>query len=91
MLVYSHALRELSNARISNSKLLIDNNTLYIRLIVRRNVEVSEHRDKLAIDINEDNVACLLVDYDMGRAVLFTVNHNISRLRENYRRIGRSI
>ncbi|MEM4559095.1 MAG: hypothetical protein QXD80_02205 [Acidilobaceae archaeon] len=91
MLVYSHALREFSNARISNSKLLIDKNTLYIRLIVRRNVEVSEHRDKLAIDINEDNVACLLVDYDKGRAVLFTVNHNISRLRENYRRIGRSI
>ncbi|MEM2261656.1 MAG: zinc ribbon domain-containing protein, partial [Ignisphaera sp.] len=54
-------------------------------------VEVFVHRNKLVIDINEDNVTCLLVDYEKGRAVLFTINYNVSRLRMNYRRIRRSI
>ncbi|MEM1938363.1 MAG: hypothetical protein QXI24_00965 [Acidilobaceae archaeon] len=64
MLVYTHALREFSNAKISNSKLLIDKDTLYLLLTVRRSVEVSKHRNKLVIDINEDNIAFLLIDYD---------------------------
>ncbi|MEM4914073.1 MAG: hypothetical protein QW579_07730, partial [Desulfurococcaceae archaeon] len=91
MLVYNHALRELSNGKVSNSKIIVDRDALYLLLTIRRNVEVSEHRNKLVIDINEDNVACLLVDYEKSRAVLFTISYNISRLRENYRRIRRSI
>ena len=91
MLVYDHVLRELSGAKISNSKIVVDRDALYLLLSVKRVVEVFEHRNKLVIDINEDNVACLLVDYGRGRAVLFTINYNISRLRENYRRIRRSI
>ncbi|MEM4429288.1 MAG: hypothetical protein QXJ33_05565, partial [Acidilobaceae archaeon] len=73
MLVYSHAVREFSNARIFNSKLLIDKNTLYILLAVRRSVEVSKHKNKLVIDINEDNIAFLLIDYDRCIAVFFTL------------------
>ncbi|MEM0050090.1 MAG: transposase [Candidatus Bathyarchaeia archaeon] len=91
MLVYDHALRELSDAKVSNSKIIIDRDALYLLLTIRKNVEVFEHRNKLVIDINEDNVACLLVDYERGRAILFTINYNISRLRMNYRRIRRSI
>ncbi|MEM4559517.1 MAG: hypothetical protein QW208_06215 [Acidilobaceae archaeon] len=84
-------MRKLGNARISNSKLLIDKNTLYILLAVRRSVEVSKHKNKLVIDINGDNIACLLIDYDRCIAVFFTLNNNISRLRVNYRRIRRYI
>jgi len=91
MLVYDHALRELSNGKVSNSKIIVDRDALYLLLTIRRNVEVFEHRNKLVIDINEDNVACLLVDYEKRRAVLFTVSYEISRLRLNYRRIRRSI
>ncbi|MEM4054582.1 MAG: transposase [Desulfurococcaceae archaeon] len=91
MLVYDHALRELSNAKVSNSKIIVDRDALYILLTIRKNVEVFEHRNKLVIDINEDNMACLLVDYEKGRAVLFTINYDVSRLRLNYRRIRRSI
>ncbi|MEM0366415.1 MAG: hypothetical protein QXJ70_05100 [Acidilobaceae archaeon] len=91
MLIYNHVLRKLGNARISNSKLLIDKNTLYILLAVRRSVEVSKHKNKLVIDINGDNIACLLIDYDRCIAVFFTLNNNISRLRVNYRRIRRYI
>ncbi|MEM4913633.1 MAG: transposase [Desulfurococcaceae archaeon] len=91
MLVYNHALRELSNGKVSNSKIIVDRDALYLLLTIRRNVEVFEHRNKLVIDINEDNVACLLVDYEKSRAVLFTISYDVSRLRENYRRIRRSI
>ncbi|MEM0458986.1 MAG: transposase, partial [Thermofilaceae archaeon] len=91
MLVYDHALRELNNAKVSNSKIIVDRDALYLLLTIRRNVEVFEHRNKLVIDINEDNVACLLVDYEKSRAVLFTISYDVSRLRENYRRIRRSI
>ncbi|MEM4452647.1 MAG: transposase, partial [Thermosphaera sp.] len=91
MLVYDHALRELSNGKVSNSKIIVDRDALYLLLTIRKNVEVSEHRNKLVIDINEDNVACLLVDYEKSRAVLFTISYDVSRLRENYRRIRRSI
>ncbi|MEM4482127.1 MAG: transposase, partial [Desulfurococcaceae archaeon] len=91
MLVYDHALRELSNAKVSNSKIIVDRDALYLLLTIRKNVEVFEHRNKLVIDINEDSVACLLVDYEKSRAVLFTISYKISRLRMNYRRIRRSI
>jgi len=91
MLVYDHALRELSNGKVSNSKIIVDRDALYLLLTIRRNVEVFEHRNKLVIDINEDNVACLLVDYERGRAIFFMISYNISRLRLNYRRIRRSI
>ncbi len=91
MLVYDHALRELSNGKVSNSKIIVDRDALYLLLTIRKNVEVFGHRNKLVIDINEDNVACLLVDYEKGRAVLFTTSYNLSRLRMNYRRIRRSI
>ncbi|MEM4959849.1 MAG: transposase [Nanopusillaceae archaeon] len=91
MLVYDHALRELSNGKVSNSKIIVDRDALYLLLTIRKNVEVFEHRNKLVIDINEDNMACLLVDYEKGRAMFFTISYNIRRLRENYRRIRRSI
>ncbi|MEM1696709.1 MAG: transposase [Desulfurococcaceae archaeon] len=91
MLVHDHALRELSNGKVSNSKIIVDRDALYLLLTIRKNVEVFGHRNKLVIDINEDNVACLLVDYEKGRAVLFTTSYNLSRLRMNYRRIRRSI
>ncbi|MEM1838902.1 MAG: transposase [Candidatus Bathyarchaeia archaeon] len=91
MLIYTHALKEISCAMVSNSRLVVDGSALYLLLTVRKDVEVSEHRNKLVVDINEDNVACLLIDYDGSRAVLFTINYNISRLRENYRRMRRSI
>ncbi|MEM4942769.1 MAG: zinc ribbon domain-containing protein, partial [Ignisphaera sp.] len=91
MLVYDHVLRELNNAKVSNSKIIVDRDALYLLLTIRRNVEVFEHRNKLVIDINEDNVACLLVDYERGRAIFFTISYDVSRLRENYRRIRRSI
>ncbi|MEM2173359.1 MAG: hypothetical protein QXS66_09025 [Thermoproteota archaeon] len=90
MLIYTHALKEISCAMVSNSRLVVDRGALYL-LTVRKDVEVSERRNKLVVDINEDNVACLLIDYDGSRAVLFTINYSISRLRENYRRIRRSI
>ncbi|MEM1938543.1 MAG: transposase [Acidilobaceae archaeon] len=91
MLVYDHALRELNGAKVSNSKIIVDRDALYLLLSVRRDVEVFEHRNKLVIDINEDNVACLLVDYEKSRAIFFTISYKIRRLRENYRRIRRSI
>jgi len=91
MLVYDHVLRELSNAKVSNSKIIVDRDVLYLLLTIRKNVEVFVHRNKLVIDINEDNIACLLVDYERSRAVLFTISCNVSRLRMNYRRIRRSI
>jgi len=85
MLVYDHVLRELNGAKISNSKIVVDGDALYLLLTVKKIVEVFEHRNKLVIDINEDNVACLLVDYEKGRATFFTISYNIRRLRENYR------
>ncbi|MEM4923231.1 MAG: transposase [Ignisphaera sp.] len=91
MLVYDHVLRELSNGKVSNSKIIVDRDALYLLLTIRKNVEVFEHRNKLVIDINEDNVACLLVDYEKSKAIFFTISYNIRRLRENYRRIRRSI
>ena len=36
-------------------------------LTVRKSVEVREHRNRLVIDVNEDSVGCLLVDYDGGK------------------------
>jgi len=40
-------------------------------LTIRKNVEVSEHTNKLIVDINEDSVDCLLVNYDKDEAYSF--------------------
>ena len=88
---YEHARRELENAKLGNSKLLVGNNGVFLLLTVRRDVDVVEHRNKLVIDINEDTVDCLLVDYDSGRATLFSIKHDIRKIRTNYRRIRKSI
>ena len=88
---YGYAKRELKGAKLSNSKLLIDLNKLYLLLTIRKDVEVDEHRNKLIIDINEDSVDCLLVNYDKNEAILFSIRHGIRRIRTNYRRIRKSI
>jgi len=43
------------------------------------------------MDINEDSVDCLLVNYDGDEAVLFSVRHDIRKIRVNYRRIRKNI
>lgn len=88
---YSYARKELDGAKLGNSKILVNENDIYLHLAIRKNIEVAEHKNKLFIDINEDSVDCLLVDYDKNRAVLFSIKHDIRRLRTNYRRIRRSI
>jgi len=88
---YDYARKELKGAKLGNSRLLVDNNGIYLLLTIRKNVEVSEHRNKLIVDINEDSVDCLLVNYDKNEAVMFTIRHDIKRIRTNYRRIRKSI
>ena len=88
---YEYAQRELEGAKLGNSKLLVDNSGVFLLLTVRRDVEVVEHRNKLIVDINEDSVDCLLVDYDKNKAVLFSIRHDIRKIRTNYRRIRKSI
>ncbi len=88
---YSYARRELEGAKLGNSKILIDRNGVYLLLTIRKNVEVIKHSNKLFIDINEDSIDCLLVNYDRNEAVLFSIRHDIRRIRTNYRRIRKSI
>jgi len=88
---YEYARREFDGAKLGNSKLLIDGSSIYLLLILHRNVEVEEHKNKLFMDINEDSVDCLLVDYDRNRAVLFSIKHDSRKIRTNYRRIRKSI
>ncbi len=88
---YDYARKELEGARLGNSRLLIDSKSIYLLLTIRRNVEVNEHRNKLFIDINEDSVDCLLVNYDRNEAVLFSIRHDIRKIRTNYKRIRKSI
>jgi len=88
---HEYARREFEGTKLGNSKLLIDGSNIYLLLTLRRNVEVEEHRNKLFIDINEDSVDCLLVDYDRNRAVLFSIKHDSRGIRANYRRIRKSI
>ncbi|RLE97997.1 MAG: hypothetical protein DRJ57_03985 [Thermoprotei archaeon] len=91
VLEYEYAMREIEGAKLCNSKLLVDGEEVFLLLTVRRSVEVREHRNKLIIDVNEDTIDCLLVDYDGGRAVLFSIKHNAGRVRANYRRIRKGI
>ncbi len=88
---YEYARRELKGVKLGNSKILVDENGIYLLLTIRKSVEVREHRNKLFIDINEDSVDCLLVDYDSGKATLFSINHDVRKIRTNYRRIRKSI
>jgi len=88
---YEYARREFDGAKLGNSKLLIDGSSIYLLLVLHRNVEVEEHKNKLFMDINEDSVDCLLVDYDRNRAVLFSIKHDSRKIRTNYRRIRKSI
>jgi len=90
-LEYEYARRELESCRLGNSKILVDGDSIFLLLTVRKRVRVREHRNRLIIDVNEDSVDCLLVDYDRGRAVLFSVRHDIRRIRANYRRIRKSV
>ncbi len=86
-----HARRGIEGAKLGSSRLLVDYNCVFLLLTVRRDVGVVERRSKLVIDVNEDSVDCLLVDYDSGRATLFSIKHGIRRIRTNYRRIRKSI
>ncbi len=88
---YEHARRELMGAKMGNSKILVDGDDIYLLLTIRKSVEVREHRNKLFIDINEDSVDCLLVDYNCRKATLFSISHDIRRMRANYRGIRKSI
>ena len=88
---YEHARRELEDAKLGNSKILVGDNGVFLLLTVRKGVEVAEHRNKLIVDINEDSVDCLLVDCDRNEAVLFSIKHDIRKLRTNYRRIRMKI
>jgi len=60
---------------------------IFLLLTVRRDVGVVEHRNKLIVDINEDSVDCLLIDYDKSKSVLFSMRHDIRKIRTSYRRI----
>ena len=88
---YDYARREISSAKLGNSKVLVDGDIIFLLLTIRGNVEVREHKNKLFIDINEDSIDCLLVNYDKNKAVLFSVRHDIRKIRINYRRIRKSI
>ena len=88
---YNYARRELEGAKLGNSKILADGEHIYLLLTIRRNVEVNEHKNKLFIDINEDSIDCLLINYDGSEAVLFSIRHDIRRIRANYRRIRKSV
>ena len=88
---YDNARREINSAKLGNSRILVDGNEAYLLLTIRRSAEVSEHRNKLFIDINEDSIDCLLVNYDRNEAILFSIRHDIRRIRTNYRRIRKSI
>jgi len=88
---YGYARRELEGARLGNSKILVEEDKVYLLLTIRRNVEVYEHRNKLIIDINEDSIDCLLVNHDRNEATLFSIRHDIRRIRTNYRRIRKGI
>lgn len=91
MMEYGYARREIEGAKLGNSRILVDGVSIYLLLTIRRDVEVNEHRNKLIVDINEDSVDCLLVNYDRNEAILFSVRHDIKRIRTNYRRIRKSI
>jgi len=88
---YDNARREINSAKLGNSRILVDGNEAYLLLTIRRSAEVSEHRNKLFIDINEDSIDCLPVNYDRNEAILFSIRHDIRRIRTNYRRIRKSI
>ena len=88
---YSYARRELDGTRLGNSKILVDGGEIYLLLTIRKNAEVNEHKNKLIIDINEDSIDCLLINYDRNETVLFSIRHDIRRIRTNYRRIRKSI
>ncbi|RLE86455.1 MAG: hypothetical protein DRN04_19480 [Thermoprotei archaeon] len=88
---YGYARRELEGAKLGNSRILVDGNHIYLLLTIRKNVEINKHRNKLVIDINEDSIDCLLVNYDRNEAVLFPIKHDIRSIRTNYRRIRKSI
>ncbi len=88
---YEYASRELKGTKLGNSKVLVDGDSIFLLLTIRRNVEVREHRNKLIVDINEDSIDYLLVNYDIGEATLFSIRHDIRKIRTNYRRIRKSI
>jgi len=88
---YEYASRELKGTKLGNSKVLVDGDSIFLLLTIRRNVEVREHRNKLIVDINEDSIDCLLVNYEIGEATLFSIRHDIRKIRTNYRRIRKSI
>jgi len=88
---YEYAINELQDADIGNSKIFIDGDEIYLLLTLRKKVTIEEHKNKLFVDVNEDSIDCLLVDYSENRAFLFTIRHEIRRIRMNYRRIRKSI
>ncbi|RLE86874.1 MAG: hypothetical protein DRN04_18930, partial [Thermoprotei archaeon] len=88
---YGYARRELEGVKLGNSKILVDGDCIYLLLTIRKNVEVNEHRNKLIIDINEDSIDCLLINYNRNEATLFSIRHDIRRIRTNYRRIRKSV
>jgi len=91
MLMYNYALNQLWGARIGNSKLLFDGGEIYLLLTIVKDVETKLARNKFYIDVNEDSVAALLIDFDRGFATLFSIRYNVSRIRISYRNIRRGI
>ncbi|RLI16976.1 hypothetical protein DRO49_04275 [Candidatus Bathyarchaeota archaeon] len=87
---YEYAVEELHSASIKNSKVVVGDSILLL-LTIRKQKEVGNHENKIFIDLNEDTVDCLFVDYGKKRAVLFTIKHDIRRIRMNYRRINKRI
>ncbi len=88
---YDYARRELMKTKLGNSKILVDGDVIFLLLTIRGNVEVREHRNKLIVDIKEDSIDCLLVNYDKWKALLFSIRHDIRKIRTNYRRIRKSV
>ena len=88
---YKYAIKELQHADIGNSKIFINGDEIYLLLTLRKKVTIEEHRNKPFVDINEDSVDCLLVNYEEEKAYLFSMEHDIRKIRMNYRRIRKSI
>lgn len=72
---------------IKNSKIVLRQGEVYLHLSVRGRFETEEHGNKLALDINESLVDCLL--YLNGRAVFFRIKHDLKELRLKYRDLRR--
>ena len=91
VMMYRYALEQLRGARVGNSKLLVDEDELFLLLTITKEIETRDAKNRIYIDTNEDNVSVLLVNYDEVTAKLFRISYDVSRIRTRYRCIRRSI